>query len=213
MNRSLRYFVSLDLGPAGEYTSLAVLERPTGYANVPNKPAYSLRHLRRFPIGTAYPDIVEAVGELIRTPPMPHCWFIVDHTGVGRTVLRLFQERLQNTTTCTAVPVTIIASNVTQLVPANPYAIPKQELVGTLQVLLQTRRLHVAKELPETVELIRELEAYRLKPIKLAGESDEMWREGPRDDLVLAVALAALCGEKRLPDVGMGPVVLRSAYY
>jgi len=52
--------------------------------------------------------------------------------------------------------------------------------------------------------------AYRLKPIKLAGESDEMWREGPRDDLVLAVALAAWSGEKRLPDVGTAPVVCPS---
>lgn len=59
-------------------------------------------------------------------------------------------------------------------------------------MLLQTRRLHVAKEMPETTELVHELEAYRLKPIKLAGESDEMWREGPRDDLVLAVALGTV---------------------
>jgi hypothetical protein len=58
--------------------------------------------------------------------------------------------------------------------------------------------------------LVRELEAYRLKSLKLAGESDEMWREGPRDDLVLAVALAAWCGEKRLPVMAKGgPVVMR----
>ena len=209
MKYPFRYFVSLDLGPAGEYTSLAVLELPVGYAGE-KKPPYSLRHLRRFPIGSAYPDIGEEVGELLRKPPMPACWFIVDHTGVGRAVLRLFQDRLQHSVRCTFVPVSIIASNVTKAAPENPFAVPKQELVGTLQVLLQTRRLRVAKELPETVELVREMEEYRLKPLKLAGESDEMWREGPRDDLVLAVALAAWCGEKRLPEVGrQGPVVLR----
>lgn len=205
----LRYFLALDLGPAGEYTSLAIVERPDRYVP-PNKPIYQVPHLKRFEIGTSYPAIVSEVGTLLRQAPMPGCWFIVDHTGVGRMVLKLFPEALANQVTCTFCPVTIIASNVTTATPDNPFAVPKQELVGTLQVLLQTRRLQVAEELPEAAELVRELEAYRLKPLKLAGESDEMWREGPRDDLVLAVALAAWCGEKQLPVVAkQGPVVMR----
>jgi len=41
-----------------------------------------------------------------------------------------------------------------------------------------------------------------------AQPSDEMWREGPRDELVLAVP--ASCGEKQLPDLARkGPVVMR----
>jgi hypothetical protein len=194
----LKYFVALDLGPAGEYTSLAIVERADRYIP-PHKPVYNLRHLKRFDIGTPYPAIVNEVASILSQAPMPGAWFIVDHTGVGRMVLKLFRERLENKVRCTFCPVSIIASNVLGAIPQSELLIPKQELVGTLQVLLQTRRLQVANGLPETTELVRELESYRLKPLKLAGESDEMWREGPRDDLVLAVALAAWCGEKRLP--------------
>jgi hypothetical protein len=82
-------------------------------------------------------------------------------------------------------------------------------LVNTLQVLLQTRRLQVAKTLPETTELVHELEAFRTKPTKLAGEVDEMWRDGPHDDLVLAVALAAWMGERCMPEVGAATVMVR----
>lgn len=125
-------------------------------------------------------------------------------------VLKLFQEQLANKVRCTFCPVSIIASNVSNAIPQSQLQIPKQELVGTLQVLLQTRRLQVATGLPETTELVRELESYRLKHTKLADASDELWREGPRDDLVLAVALAAWCGEKRLPVMARGgPVVFR----
>jgi hypothetical protein len=42
--------------------------------------------------------------------------------------------------------------------------VPKKELVGNLQVLLQSRRLQVAKDLPESAVLIGELNGYWYKP-------------------------------------------------
>jgi hypothetical protein len=80
--------------------------------------------------------------------------------------------------------------------------VPKKELVASLQVLLQTRRLKVAKTLPEAATLVRELETFRVKVTEAANETFGAWREGQHDDLVLAVALAAWVGEQCLACEG-----------
>jgi hypothetical protein len=208
VNMTLRYFIGLDLGPAGEYAALAVLERPRMTPRNQAKPAYALRHLQRYALGTPYPAIVEDTRTLLRTPPMPGSILVIDKTGVGQAVLKLFQDGLKDRVCCGFWPVTIAAGLQGETYVNGRMSVAKQELVGTLQVLLQTRRLQVAKTLPETTELVRELEAFRTKPTKLTGEVEVMWREGPHNDLVLAVALAGWVGERCLPEVGAAPVVV-----
>ena len=75
---------------------------------------------------------------------------------------------------------------------------PKQELLGTIQVLLQTRRLQIAKALPDSELLVRELEAFRMKPPADSDDPTADWRDGPHDDLIFAVALAGWMGELTL---------------
>jgi hypothetical protein len=70
------------------------------------------------------------------------------------------------------------------------WLVPRQELVGTLQVLLQCQRLKVAPALPEAALLVRELANFRAKSAIAAEDLVLSWREGEHDDLVLAVALA-----------------------
>jgi len=194
---AVRHFVGLDLGPMHEYTAVAVLERARLFPDTgrrDRRPPYALRHLRRFPPGTGYPAVAGEVRTLLRTPPMPGAVLGVDQTGVGRAVMELFHDELWNRVLCLFAPVTVIGSG------APPGAVvglqvPKLELVGTLQVLLQTRRLQIADALPEAAVLVRELEAFRAAPPVLRGESVESWREREHDDLVLAVAVAAWLGE------------------
>jgi hypothetical protein len=96
-------------------------------------------------------------------------------------------------------PVTITGGNA--IVPDDlGWHVPKKELVGVLQMLLTSRRLLVAKNLPDAAVLSKELENFRAK-VKLnsMNESYEAWREGDHDDLVLSVAIAcwiAECGQK-----------------
>ena len=82
--------------------------------------------------------------------------------------------------------------------PGCGFLAPKVELVGTLQVLLQTRRLQIADALVDAPVLVRELETFRAAPPVLRGETVESWRERDHDDLVLAVAVAAWLGELAL---------------
>jgi hypothetical protein len=40
--------------------------------------------------------------------------------------------------------------------------VPKKELVAAVQVLLQSKRLHVARSLPDAPVLVRELENFKV---------------------------------------------------
>jgi hypothetical protein len=204
------HVVSLDLGQAQDYTALAVLRRPVVLPGAPlsaSRPTYAVPHLQRFQLGTPYPQIVKAVVELLTSPPLrapaahggPAPFLVVDQTGVGRPVVNLFEDALRNRVTCRMCAVTITAGHAATPNHAGGVCVPKKQLVGALQVLLQTRRLHVARELPDAAVLVKEMEAFRVKLTAAANETFEAWRERDHDDLVLAVALAAWVGEKGIP--------------
>lgn len=77
------------------------------------------------------------------------------------------------------------------------YRVPKRDLVGVVQLLLQTRRMRIAASLPEAATLRRELQAFRVTiDPATAHDSYAAWREADHDDLVLAVALACWYGER-----------------
>jgi hypothetical protein len=78
----------------------------------------------------------------------------------------------------------------------NRFRVAKRELVGCLQVLLQTGRLKIASALPEAELLVKELLAFQVKITSNAHDTYGAWREGAHDDLVLALALATWYGEK-----------------
>jgi hypothetical protein len=59
-----RYTVGLDLDPAAEFSALAVAERRPAEGRA--RPAYTVNYLRRWPLGTPYPDIVADVTALVR---------------------------------------------------------------------------------------------------------------------------------------------------
>jgi hypothetical protein len=205
-NSELRHFVGLDLGPAGELTGLAVIQRPRvhpSHTPAQRRPTHTLIHLHRFPLGTPYPEIIDAVRKLLNTPPLPGATCAIDQTGVGRSVWRLFMDALATSVTCRFVPVMIGPGLKAERVPGTGIFIPRQELVGTLQVLMQTRRLIIPTALPHIETLVKELGTFKANPVTVtaAAKADPLaaWREGQHDDLVLAVALGAFMSETSLP--------------
>lgn len=199
-----RYFLGLDLGQAQDFTALAVLSRPRLRGDEPKElrtPPYDVPHLQRFPLGTPYPEIVTRVVELLGTKHLRGCFFTADQTGVGRPVVEMLTDAMRGQVTCHFCQVTITGGHdVTQ--GPDGFRVPKKELVATVQVLLQTRRLRIARGLPDAPTLVRELENFRVKITEAANETFGAWREGQHDDLVLAVALAAWAGEHCLPHEG-----------
>lgn len=82
-----RTFVGLEFGGPGETTALAVLERPRVRHTDSGerlRPAYALRHLQRFPLGTPYPEIFDALVAVLRVAA--GAWVMTDRTAIGRAV-------------------------------------------------------------------------------------------------------------------------------
>src|SRR5207244_3102446 len=139
------FTVGLDLGQAQDFTALAIVESVNG--------EHSIRYLHRFPLGTSYPKIVAEVCKLVERPPLEYPSLVVDATGVGRAVTDLLHDA---DLWASLVPVTITSGSHTGFSDGY-FRVPKKELVSALQVALQTRRLGIAKQLPNATTLVKEL--------------------------------------------------------
>lgn len=193
------YTVGLDLGQSRDFSALVVVERlevfsgRTAYHLLEGEVAdpderYDVRHIERFQLGTPYPAVVERTGELLEARPLRgEAVPVVDATGVGRAVVDLFTEayRQGRLGTFSPVPVTITGGQ-----DAHGLHVPKRDLVGRLQALLQTGRLKIAQGLLLADVLTKELLNFRAKITKSGADTYEAWRASDHDDLVLALALA-----------------------
>ena len=116
----------------------------------------------------------------------------VDETGVDRPVVDLLDtSRIQ----ADIRPITITGGHEAHRGERQSWKVPKKCLVSTMQVLLQGRRLTVAKSLAFAPILVEELRNFQVKITESANETFGSWREGNHDDLVLAIACAAWTAE------------------
>ncbi len=155
----------------------------------PPNPPLALRHLERFELGTPYPQMVERIAAMRATAPLSvdRSILVVDETGVGRPVVDMFKQAGQH-----PLPVTITAGFTVKYDDADgSYTVPKRDLVSTMAVLLEQRRLLIPPSLPLADLLTRELQAFKRKVTPVGSDTYAAGREGQHDDLVLAVALAA----------------------
>ncbi len=198
------FLLGLDLGQAQDYTALVILERFRE-----NHPAtYHLRHIKRFKLGTPYPDIVDQVKSLLSDRRLgERKTLIVDSTGVGKAVMDLL-ARAELPSILVGVSITG-GSAVAEDSPRR-FNVAKKELVSALQVLFQTNRLKLAKGLEGIETLKGELLNFKAKITQAGNETFEAWREKEHDDLVLATALACWYGEFRPPPgrglIGKAPM-------
>src|SRR5262245_50938661 len=193
---AVHYFAGLDLGQAQEFTALAVLERTgemdgDGCGRPPF--CYAVRHLERFPPGTPYPSVGQRVAALFGERPLCNGTLVVDQTGVGKPVVELLRKAQPK---AYIRPVTVTAGHHAVSDEHGGWLVPKKELVSTLQILLQSRRLLVAEALPESATLVRELQNFQAKVVLVVDDPYVAWREGAHDDLVLAIAIAAWEAER-----------------
>ena len=190
----MSFVIGLDLGQSRDYTALAILEQleQEQAATVEGSRAakkiyhYHIRRLERTR-GTPYPQIVARVKEIVGK--LEGAVLVVDQTGVGAPVLDMFKQ-------AGLEPIGILihgGDRVTQ--EGSTWRVPKRDLVGILQVLLQNQRLKVAPG-PLSDTLAKEMLNFKVRiDPATAHDSYSAWREAEHDDLVLAVALACWCGE------------------
>lgn len=196
----MSYVLGLDVGQAQDFTALSVLERearPSGRKDAELgedwEDHYTVVHLERPPLKTAYPDIVRSTAKTMAHPKLAEAGreLVVDATGVGRPVVDMLREAGLEPR-----PVTITAGQQQTTTADGFFHVPKRILVSSLAIVLQTGRLHVVRKLGLAETLTREMLQFKVKITTHAHETYEAWRDGEHDDLVLSVALAIWWGER-----------------
>lgn len=211
------YFAALDLGQLADYSALAILRRvdppvweetsstvgrlvwrERRLAQDPPPVTWHLVHLERWR-GRAYTAVIDAVKKRLDAlgEGVTLC---LDYTGVGVPCFDMARER-----GLTPYGITIHGGDrVTR--EGQVYHVPKRDLVGTVQIMLQNGTLRIAENLPERETLQRELGEFRVKiDPATAHDTYSSWREKAHDDLVLSVALAAWLGQNLAGTVQYAP--------
>jgi hypothetical protein len=186
------FYVGLDLGQSSDPTALVAVEQVYVLAN--KSPSYHVRHIQRWPLGTPYPAIVNAVVGLLQSRELRDSAVIVDATGVGRAVVDLLRDAIRAARlNVSLLAITITAGNAVTG-GGSEFGVPKLDLVAAVQVYLQTKRVRIARGLPEAPALERELLAFRVRITDSARETFEA-ASRHHDDIVMALALAIWAGE------------------
>ncbi len=219
--RTADFFVGLDLGQSSDPSALCIIQRDGA---APAEWRFTVRYLKRWPLGTPYQAIVEDTVVLCAREPLTR-WahvpqirpgapprvvrqmvarptLVVDKTGVGAAPVDLF--RAHAGLTAKLAPV-MISGGDRETREGDVYSVPKRNLVAAAQIELQNGRLKIVPTLAESQTLRGELEGFKVKIKLLTGhDSYGEWRQGKHDDLVLATALA-LHFARRAPATGFGP--------
>ena len=132
---------------------------------------------------------------------------VVDATGVGAPVVDLLCAAGVG---CEIVPVMITGggggakagggsgSGAGGRAKAEERRVPKRDLMVGLQLMFDEGQLRIARGLPETGTLLKELMGMRVRISASEHKSYGSGRETPHDDLVLAVVLA--CWRAKQPN-------------
>ncbi len=198
-----RQYIGIDLGSVNDYTALSIVERHGEVA--PDNTfrqelrwefqEYRLWHLERY-LGESYTTIVDRILALIDTVELRNAQIVVDATGVGRPVIDLLKDRGLNS----IIPVTITGGEAVTsdfVRGLREWRVPKRDLVGVLQVLLQNGALKIPATIELREELVSELQNFRVKLVAETGHAVfEHWRSGDHDDLVLSLALPLWLSEQ-----------------
>lgn len=223
-----RWLLGLDLGQTTDYTALSIAERvvvPTGrYRDSGEKrmvqmqrqmprpaPVFHreerrdlhVRFLKRFDLRTDYVVMASVVkgyvAQLPQGPAKPV--LLIDHTGVGRGVFDIFRHAGLG---IPLIGVTFTGGQEAKQNEDHPWewTVPKKDLVGALQVLLQGQRLKIAQGLPDGDAFLKEMQTFRMTIKPNANVTYEAAREGDKDDLVLSVSLVCWGNEVLLGQRG-----------
>ena len=193
----IEYTVGLDLGQLQDFSALCVVERtapPNGEST------YAVRHLHRWPLGTAYTTIAADVADTAYRPTLCQPRIAADATGVGQAVMEIVRAALRTKAGDdrgpALCPVLITGGQAVTRAPDLTWHVAKVQLVSVLQAQLSNRRLKIASGLPEAEILTEELHAFRTKITVAGNETFGSWRERDHDDMVLAVAMALWLAER-----------------
>lgn len=191
--------IGVDVGQKVDPTAICVMEALPGER--PREPVFAVRLLQRLPLGTSYLDVGERLVEVVenlKAQPVavnhdpPSITMLIDETGVGAPIIDMMSRALCGSR-CRVTPVTFVHGE--RLTGQGiGLRLGKEFLVGRLTMLMESGRVDLPINHPETTAMRRELQDYERRA--KAGTAGSMqygaMQRGSHDDLVTAVGLAAL---------------------
>lgn len=183
-----KYILGLDLGKQNDYSVLTLVE-----PMLSESPVYRVPFIYRYPLKTSYVYVVKHVCEFIKSTKIDgDCMLVVDHTGVGAPVIDLFREN-------EVVPIglTITGGNKANWSGARTVSVPKSELISSLQVAIQSKKIKIAHNLFEKEAFIKEMISFNAT-ISSSGKGSFSAESGKHDDIVLSLAMAVWYADHRL---------------
>lgn len=182
-----------DIGQVSDPTAIVVAEEQDRADGT----HFLIRHLERLPLGTSYPSVCDRIVEIqnsLEAKSRIHAAhsddnqgfrleLYVDSTGVGLAVSDELRHRGLRPVSCF-----FVSGDRRSERSGDTVSVGKGWMVGRLQVLLQSGRIH----LPDSAEAghaIRELQDYEIS-VSDSGHASFNARSGRHDDLVIALGLA-----------------------
>lgn len=191
---SRSFAIGADLGQQRDPTALAVVEcvRPVHLSGLAEPPHFDVTHLARFPLGTAFPEVVGEVERLAARLWHVDPDVVVDATGLGRPVV----DQLRSRGAQRVIGVTFTAGDsFTRKARgkrgAEDWTVSKRVLVGGLAGAVYGERLRVAEGLGLAADLLRELADLEVHVGASGAERYDVAAAADHHaDLATAVALA-----------------------
>lgn len=177
-----RFVVPVDLGmkhTPSAIGAMEAMERKVDFDRVKfadvMKTFLQLRWMEKVALETPYSEVMRKVRELAGSPLLNgRCDVVVDGTGVGTTVV---EELRRSKPGGRVIKVTITGGDSAHN-DGLDWWVPRKDLLHALMGVLEREELEIARELPETAALVKELNG-----MKVNG------KKGESDDLVMTLAL------------------------
>ncbi len=189
------YIVSLDVGSERDPAAISVLQRREVLApgQAPPRrgevrpemviPSYDLRYLDRAELKTPYQELFRRVETLLLLPDLRgNSHFVLDATGAGMPVVQIMQD-------LAPIPIVITAGHSSNPRSEGGHSVPKRDLITSLQSVLQSRRLRIAKGVKHLEQLQKEIVGFKMKQSSTGYQSFESATESIHDDLVMSLAI------------------------
>ena len=210
--------IGIDIGKRHDPSAIVVAMADLRTVDGKNTTHYTVPFLKRIKLETPYPDQVEELTEICRgavkrfnesgrSSFMKQPRIFVDVTGVGDAVVDLLEPNLKNVGILH--PCRLAGGD--QLNHSNngrDFRIGKSHFVSRLQVLAESKALHLPEQLPEAKQLSQEMLDFDIDVDEQSGKATYgAIRPGTHDDMVTAIGLACLLEAE--PD--QGPLVFTGA--
>ena len=200
------FSAGLDLGQRSDPSALVVVERRDLWQGFGAQTfdSIAVRFVEKMALGTPYPMVAERAKAVVQSPVLlGGCSLTVDATGVGAPVVEMLRASRMGD---------LCAVTITGGEKASQHSlgwnVPKQDLVGGLQLLLEQGRLRIAKDMKGLRTLMRELMDMQAKMGASGRVRTGADGYGQHDDLVMALALACWRARKQKGIEGPGRLPL-----